>query len=168
MYPNEMERAANIQLDDIPDEIILKILSNLDITDLLRCAQVSKRINMICIDETLYHEVNLSRSECISPHEIRKIPTRIIESILRRGCKILSVRFSTLEGKFSEPLPDVLKQLDLFGFQAQNGGYDAWQLLNSCNSLERLILSHFNQEKKASCPCSSQGNEKILNDKAIE
>ena len=93
------------QLDNIPDEIILKILSNLDIVDLLQCAQVCKRINLICTDETLYHKMDFSR---------RKIPTRVIELVLRRGCNNLNLRMSKLQGKFSEPLPKVVKHLDIF------------------------------------------------------
>ena len=53
------KRISTFELDDFPDEIILKVLNNLDIKDLLRCAQVCKRINTISQDDYLYQEVNL-------------------------------------------------------------------------------------------------------------
>ena len=96
---------GNLQLDDIPNEIILKILRKLKLKYLLICAQVCKRINVICMDETLYHKMDFSR---------RTIPTRIVELALQRGCKNLSLRHSKLKGKFSGPLPKVLNHLDLF------------------------------------------------------
>ena len=105
-------RSGDLQLDNIPNEIVLKILSNLDILDLLQCAQVSKRINLICTDETLYHKIDFSRR--------KKIPTRIIELVLRRGCNSLNLRMSKLQGIFSEPLPKVMKHLDVFKCKYKN------------------------------------------------
>ena len=61
----------SFQLDDIPDEIILKILGYVDIITILRCAQVSKRINNICMEESLYHHIDFSK-EFLLPFRFEK------------------------------------------------------------------------------------------------
>ena len=40
----------------LPNEIVLKILSYLDIVDLRNCVQVSKRLRSICFDKSLLYE----------------------------------------------------------------------------------------------------------------
>ena len=45
--------------EDLPDEIILQVLKNLDIKDLLYCGTVSKRLRSISRDESLWDKINL-------------------------------------------------------------------------------------------------------------
>ena len=47
-------------MDNISDEILLKIFSFLDIEDLIRCTQVSKRFYRIANDSYLWSAVNVS------------------------------------------------------------------------------------------------------------
>ena len=42
-----------VSFQDLPDEIILKVINYLQIYDLLRCGRVSKRIRKISDDESL-------------------------------------------------------------------------------------------------------------------
>ena len=42
-----------VSIQDLPDEIILKVINYLQIYDLLRCGRVSKRIRKISHDESL-------------------------------------------------------------------------------------------------------------------
>ena len=61
------QNLTNIQLDDIPNEIVLKILKNVDIWTLSKCAQVCKRINAITNDQSLwvpslFHVIDFSTS----------------------------------------------------------------------------------------------------------
>jgi chromatin remodeling complex protein RSC6 len=44
---------STLKLEHMPEEVILKIFSNLQIPDLIRCGEVSKRIRRIADDETL-------------------------------------------------------------------------------------------------------------------
>ena len=69
----KIQMSVKVQLNDFPDEIILKILANLEVKDILQCSQVCKRFNTISTDEKLYHTIDLSKME---------ISTRIIELIL--------------------------------------------------------------------------------------
>ena len=42
-----------LRLEDMPDEILLKVLTNLEIKDLIRCGQLCKRIRAISSDESM-------------------------------------------------------------------------------------------------------------------
>ena len=42
-----------IGMENLPDEIVVKILGYLDLGDLNKCARVSKRLNNICKDHSL-------------------------------------------------------------------------------------------------------------------
>ena len=44
--------SENSKLSSLPDEIILRIFKNLEIDDVLRCGQVSKRFRTISRDES--------------------------------------------------------------------------------------------------------------------
>ena len=52
---------SNLQLDDLPAEIILKVLSYLESKVIFLCGQVSKRIRAISHDESLWEKINLAK-----------------------------------------------------------------------------------------------------------
>lgn len=45
--------------NDLPDEVVLKILTYLDFNNLANCTQVSKRMRNICKDESLWERINV-------------------------------------------------------------------------------------------------------------
>ena len=45
---------TNIKIDNLPDELILKVLSYLEIIDIVRCSQTSRRIRIITHDKSLW------------------------------------------------------------------------------------------------------------------
>ena len=45
---------TSIKLDNLPDELILKVLSYLEIIDIVRCSQTSRRIRIITQDKSLW------------------------------------------------------------------------------------------------------------------
>merc|ERR550534_2793542 len=51
------------QLEDLPDELILKIFRFLNIEGILKCGQVSRRIRAISNDQSLWLQLNLSDCE---------------------------------------------------------------------------------------------------------
>ena len=69
-------------MENLPDEVILKVLSFITIRDLIQCGQVSKRIRIISHDETLWQKINLYN---------KKVPANFIEMVMNRGCKYLSL-----------------------------------------------------------------------------
>ena len=50
---------SKLKLEDMPDEIILKVLSYLDLLNLIRCGQLSMRIRSISHDRSLWQKVDL-------------------------------------------------------------------------------------------------------------
>ena len=53
---------SDLQLEDLPDEMIVKVLSYVNIGDLMRCDTVSKRFRKIWDTESLWRNVDLSFS----------------------------------------------------------------------------------------------------------
>ena len=46
-------------MDNLPNEIVLQILSYLNLGELIQCARVSKRLKMICKDKSLSYGSNM-------------------------------------------------------------------------------------------------------------
>ena len=53
-----------LNLEDLPNELILKVLSFLETIDLICCGQLSKRIRAISHDESLWEKLNLYINGC--------------------------------------------------------------------------------------------------------
>jgi hypothetical protein len=77
-------------LAKMPDEVLLKIMSYLDIKSLLKCSQLSKRLRIISFDETLWVKIILSEGQMV--------PSEFIKFVLENGCKYLSLRKIMLTG----------------------------------------------------------------------
>ena len=74
----------NIQ--DLPDELVLKIFSYSETKDLIICGQVSKRIRKISHDGSLWMKTNLEK---------KIVKAELLEMILGKGCKNLNIYNST-------------------------------------------------------------------------
>ena len=46
-------------MENLPNEVVLQILSYLNIGELIQCARVSKRLNTICEDKSLSYRSNM-------------------------------------------------------------------------------------------------------------
>ena len=132
------QKISNFQLENIPDEIILKVLNHLDIKHLFRCAQLCKRIYSICQDSSVYQHVNLSGYE--------SIPTKFVKFVLEKGCKHLILRRTTFEGDLALTKKSQLKSLDLYECEASEASQQ--ELLKSCHSLQKITLKYFTDEIK--------------------
>ena len=69
----ENQKLSTLEFEDLPDEDILKIFSFLDIKDILKCSQVSKRLWAISKDESLWLKLNLFQ---------RSVPAEFIQKDL--------------------------------------------------------------------------------------
>ena len=116
-------------MENLPNEVILKVWSFLTIRDLGNCAQVSKRFKNICSDESLWKKINLSD---------KIVPTVFIEKILARGCEFLNLNNAILEGDSYFLSISKLRYLDLSNTTADFGVLE--DLVGSCQSLEKLSL----------------------------
>ena len=52
-----------MNLQNMPDEILIKVFSNLEMRELLVCARVSKRIGNLCHDRALWKNIRKSMEE---------------------------------------------------------------------------------------------------------
>ena len=102
---------------DLPDEVLLKIFTYLNIEDLAQCAQVSKRSRNICKDESLWERINLKKRisrtniESYSPNNYQKIPTSFTNYVLDNGCKYLNICQAELVDGITLPKTSQLKYL---------------------------------------------------------
>ena len=90
---------------DLLNEIILKVLSYSEITDILRCGQASKRIRTISNDKSLFHIVNLSG---------KYVTIAFIKTVLNKGCRSLKLSDAYIFGYFLGLNQNLqLRELDL-------------------------------------------------------
>ena len=83
------QKLSTLQFEDMPDEILLKVLINLDYFSLIRCGHVSKRVREISHDKSLWEKMKIFE---------RIVPAEFIQFVLDRGCKYLSLLMSEIEG----------------------------------------------------------------------
>ena len=98
-----------LNLQDLPDELILKIFGYSETKDLITYGQVSKRMRRISHDGTLWVTVNLVK---------KIVKADLLQVILGKGCKILNISNSTIVGHFSSIIKSPifksqLKELDV-------------------------------------------------------
>ena len=91
-----------LNFQDLPDELVLKILTYPKAKDLISCGQVSKRIRRISYDSILWEAANLKK---------KIVKTELLEMILRKGCKILNLRNSMILGNLSSNIKSQLRVL---------------------------------------------------------
>ena len=108
--------------NNFPDEVVLKILSYLDIDNLPKCAQVSKKMRNICQDWSLWERINLNGNFKKSNGTIQytnnikvyqNIPTSFINYILDNGCKYLNICHAELRDGINVQKTSQLKYLAL-------------------------------------------------------
>ena len=137
----ENGRLLRKQIEDLPNEVILQILINLEIKDLIRCSYVSKRIRSISYNETLWQKINLYGCE--------KVPMEFLHFVVNNGCKYLSLEWAvfdsiqSFDSKDFFTKPTQLKYLILS--IANNPTFQREiqeNLLASCYSLEKLSLQN--------------------------
>ena len=131
------QKIVTVQFIDLPDEIILKVMSNFKGKELLQLGQVSKRIRNISHDNSLWLNVDLSD---------QKVSTDFVKMILSNGCKYLNLNDSKLVGNVSLRKTSNLLALDLSDCEANTDVGE--ELLASCNSLKVLYPFGFSLTQK--------------------
>ena len=126
------KKVSILHFEDFPDEILIELMSYLSIKQLLRCMQVSKRIRVLCQDESLWQKINLCWPE-------EDIPYSFIQFVLEKKCKSLYLESAVMCGK-SLKLTKIsqLKHLDLEDCIMNERSLN--DLLFSCHYLESLSL----------------------------
>ena len=129
------QKLSFVELDDMPDEILLKIFTFLDIREIFKCGQVSQRIRAISNDESLWLKLNFYEGH---------VPYELLEKAEENGCKYLSLAFATLYDGENSKLPLNLKYLDMSYLRSNNDNvYETHEgLLKNCHSLQKLAMEH--------------------------
>ena len=140
---------SSFQFEDLPNEVVLKVLKNLDIKDVLRCGLVSKQIRTISRDESIWEKINLYHKEGL------KVPIEFLQLVLDSGCKYLSLqnvkvvhrntglqlknasklRYLNLAFIKSEP-----KEIEGTQIEDESDPTDIEEILASCKSLQKLNM----------------------------
>ena len=121
-----------LKMENFPDEVILKVLSYLDLKDLIFCGQLCKRIRAISYDESLWENINLHH---------QKVPAAFLEMILNNGCKYLNLHGAKLIGNLSLASKSTqLIYLDLSSTFNWDNDKAKEELLLSCHSLQKLSV----------------------------
>ena len=153
---------------DLPDELVLKVLSYTETKDIVSCGQLSKRIRQISHDDTLWLTANLKK---------KIVKTELLEMILSKGCKILNLSYSTIVGHLRRNMISQLRDLDLsqsaWGFPARRWLAQVYyeenmpkieELLSSCCSLQNLKMEGLRiTSKMAASICLSSTTLQVLN-----
>ena len=140
---------------DSPDEVILKVVTYLDINDLVKFGEVSKRMKAISNDITLWKKMNLSRNEWSWCDEF-DVPTNFVEMVIENGCQYLSLQYMkvgtpggpeslTSAGHLCLGKASSLRYLDLKYCNA--GVLFFEEILASCHLLQRLSMASYGPGK---------------------
>ena len=70
-----------MSLEDLTDEIILKILNFVTIKGLFQCLRVNKKIRTFANDQSLWNTMHLTD----------EMPAKLLPKILAKGCQHLSL-----------------------------------------------------------------------------
>ena len=119
------QKLSFFPLEDLPNEILLKILSLLDIKGVLQCGQSSTRLRKISNDKLLWLKLNLTG---------RKVPYGFIEKAMQNGCEYLKLRFGSVHGGKKSEVPWRMKYLEISHSDNREG------VLQNCHFLEKLAI----------------------------
>ena len=151
-YIERLERGTRNTFQDLPDELILKIVSYSKEKDLISCGQVSKRIRNICQDSSLWVTVNLEK---------KIVKTELLEHILNKECKSLNLNYSTILGSLSLDNQSQLRELNLEDCSTNVRVVE--EILASCCSLQKLVMPDSSMTPKmAASICQNRKTLQIL------
>ena len=142
--------------NDFPDEVVLKILSYLDIDNLPKCAQVSQRMRNVCKDKSLWERINLHGNFKKSNGTIQyinnftfyqNIPTSFINDILDNGCKYLNICHAELRDGINVSKTFQLKYLALARLNGKRTQKALEEITSTTDCLERFSISILRPKK---------------------
>ena len=134
---SKRQKLSFFHLEGLPDEILLNIFSLLDIKGVFQCGQVSKRLQAISNDQSLWSKLNLFGKE---------VPFGFIEKAVQNGCEYLNLRCSSVNGIKMKNVQWKLKYLDI----SQNEWVNRLSshlfipamVLRNCRFLEKLAMDN--------------------------
>ena len=143
----KQHKLSTIQLDDLPIEVLLNVLNFLELPDINRFGQVSKRLKSASLVDSLWQKIILIN---------KTMSNNLVEKALDRGCKTLCLKScrlteaSHLLSTFDKsgikedknPVSSQLINLDLYNCDFTHGFLQT--LLLSSHSLKTFSLTDYN------------------------
>ena len=137
-------------IQDLPDEIMLKVANYLEIKDLAKFGEVSKKMRIISCDQSLWKKINLSKFTPLCSSYEMYVPTNFVKMVMERGCQYLSLHFMKLgypggpismtsEGDLCLDKASSLRYLDLKYCEAHVLTFE--EILASCHWLQKLSMA---------------------------
>ena len=125
-------------LNDLPDEILLKIFLSLPPKELGRCLQVSKRFNQIAKDEKLWQNIRIWNKF----RRRKGISAKFFSQALNYGLENLSLRRCVVTGNLESPDMTQLKSLYLKWMNFYKGDNREFvsNMFENCQFLQRLFI----------------------------
>ena len=129
-------------MEKIPNEILLKIFSYLEIQDLGRCAKVSKKFHEIAYEKVLWQKLAVNLAG-------KRVPVEFLQHIMKHGIAYLNLDYVEIHGHPGHFLQqNSLKYLIL-------GGSNAFlsqrivknDLMASCTQLEKLSCTYISENE---------------------
>ena len=105
---------STLKLEDLPNELILKVFGYLKIKELIHCGQLSKRFREISHDETLWQAMNLYNEPWRDCSGNRPVPSDFLHMVISNGCKYLSLNRELIKGDLKLNEESSLIYLKLF------------------------------------------------------
>ena len=124
--------------EDLPNEVIHKVLTYLKVEEIVMCHQVSKRIRGISHDESLWKKINLC--------SCKSVPAEFLQLVFNNGCKYLSLNQSTVVGNLHLEQSSQLRYLDMTDLTATDEVKE--KSLDSWHSFEKISLIGMTLSKK--------------------
>ena len=125
-------------IEDLPEEIILKIFTQLNIKDLYQCMAVNKKFRAIAYDNSLWDKMHLTG----------ELPSELLPHIIANGCHYLSLQLCTIlkgNAKFEDNFQ--LKYLCFNASKDEENPDVLSDLASSCHVLEKLSIAFENMIK---------------------
>ena len=120
---------SSTRLKDLPNEIITKVLSYLEIRDLFFFGHLSARTRAVSRDTILWQKVTIDN---------KTLATEFLKLILRNDCKFLKLTNVQIKGSLHLRKSSVLKKLSLNRCAINHRILE--EFLGSCHSLTKLTL----------------------------
>ena len=144
------QKLFNTQLEDLPVEVLLNVLSFLEQPDLYRVGQVSKTLNSICLVQSCQQKIIFGNN---TRPEKTPVPIKVVKKILDRGCKTLCLRRCRLSGGIPlltylhSKADEQLASSQLINLDMHQCEFTRWfleTLLSSTHSLKAFSLTDHN------------------------
>ena len=129
---------VTLQLEDLSNELIVKVFSYLEIKELIRCGQLSKRIRIISHDQSLWQKMNLSSD----PWEkcTNKVPAEFLHMVIQNGCKYLSLNSEQIQSTLKLNQISSVRKKELICLKKDSWLWSAMTFLASVSTLLVSVL----------------------------